>query len=153
MSVLALNKKAGFDYQILETYEAGLVLLGPEVKSIKNGHISLKESYVDVQGDKNGEPALYLLKAHVSAYKPAGNNDEYDPTRPRKLLLKHSEIAHLVGKKQAAGLTLVPLKIYTKNGLIKLEFGLAQGRKKYDKREVIKKREVNRHLRILTKRR
>ena len=153
MSVLAVNKKAGFDYNILENYEAGLVLTGQEVKSIKAGHVSLKEGYVDVNKDKNGEPALYLIKAHVSPYKSAGLLPDYNPTRPRKLLLKKREIAHLIGKKQAAGLTLVPLKIYTKHGLIKLEFGLGQGRKKYDKREVIKKREVDRQLRTLTKRR
>jgi SsrA-binding protein len=150
MSVLAVNKKAGFDYKILETYEAGLVLSGPEVKSIKGGHISLKESYIDVLA---GQPELYLLKAHVAAYKPAGKIDEYNPTRPRKLLLHQSEVLHLMGKKQQAGLTLIPLKIYTKNSFIKLEFALAQGRKKYDKREVIKKREVERGLRILTKKR
>jgi len=153
MSTLAVNKKAGFDYKILETYEAGLVLSGPEVKSVKGGHISLKESYIDVLTTKQNHPELYLLKAHVSPYKPAGKMDEYNPVRPRKLLLHQNEIVHLMGKKQQAGLTLIPLKIYTKNSFIKLEFGLAQGRKKYDKRDVIKKREVERGLRILTKKR
>ena len=152
MSVLALNKKATFDYQILENYEAGLVLDGQEVKSIKAGHISLKESYVDIYKDRNGKIGLYLLKAHVTPYKAAGALPDYNPTRPRKLLLRKREISHLIGKKQAAGLTLIPLKVYSKNGLIKLDFGLAQGRKKYDKREVIKKREVERQLRTLTKR-
>lgn len=152
MTVIALNKKAGFDYKILDTYEAGLVLLGHEVKSIKNGHISLKESFIDIRRVKGHEPELYLIKAHISLYGPAGKMDNYDPTRPRKLLLKKNEIAHLIGKKQAAGLTLVPLKIYTKKSLIKLEFGVAQGRKKHDKREVIKKREVDRQIRTLTKR-
>jgi SsrA-binding protein len=153
MSVLAVNKKAGFDYSILETFEAGLVLLGYEVKSIKAGHISLKEAYIDFRTDKEGQPELYLLKAHVPLYKPAGKVDDYNPTRSRKLLLRGGEIAHLIGKKHQAGLTLIPLRIYTKNSFIKLEFGLAQGRKKYDKREVIKKREVERSIRTLTKRR
>ena len=97
MSVLAVNKKATFDYQILENYEAGLVLHGQEVKSIKAGHISLKESYVEFMKGKKGEPALYLVKAHVSPYKPAGPLPDYEPTRPRQLLLKNREIAHLLG--------------------------------------------------------
>ncbi len=153
MSVLGVNKKAGFDYKILETYEAGLVLSGPEVKSVKGGHISLKESYIDVLTNKPSQPELYLLKAHIPLYRPAGKMDDYNPVRPRKLLLHQNEIVHLMTKKQQVGLTLIPLKIYTKNSFVKLEFGLAQGRKKYDKREVIKKREVERGLRILTKKR
>ncbi|MEI7620357.1 MAG: SsrA-binding protein SmpB [Candidatus Falkowbacteria bacterium] len=153
MSTLGVNKKAGFDYKILETYEAGLVLSGPEVKSIKDGHISLKESYVDVLTTNPNHLELYLLKAHVSPYRPAGKMDEYNPTRPRKLLLHQKEIVHLLTKKQQVGLTLIPIKIYTKNSFIKLEFALAQGRKKYDKRDVIKKRDVERSLRILTKKR
>lgn len=153
MSVLGVNKKAGFDYKILETYEAGLVLSGPEVKSVKGGHISLKESYIDVLTNKPSHPELYLLKAHIPPYRPAGKMDDYNPVRPRKLLLHENEIVHLMTKKQQVGLTLIPLKIYTKNSFVKLEFGLAQGRKKYDKREVIKKREVERGLRILTKKR
>ena len=142
MSILAQNKRAVFDYEILERYEAGLVLLGHEVKSLRAGHVSLKESYVDFRGQE-----LYLLKAHISLYKPAaGLKQIYDPLRPRKLLLKKREISGLLGKKQSSGLTLIPIKIYTKNSFIKLEFGLAQGRKKYDKREVIKTREVKREL-------
>lgn len=152
MSVLAVNKKASFDYKILETYEAGLVLSGPEVKSVKAGHISLKESFIDVLS-QSAHPELYLLKAHISPYQPAGKMDEYNPVRPRKLLLHENEIIHLISKKQQVGLTLIPIKIYTKNSFIKLEFALAQGRKKYDKREVIKKRDVERSLRILTKKR
>jgi len=153
MSVLAVNKKANFDYKILETYEAGLVLYGYEVKSIKDGHISLKEAYIDLRTDKSGQTELYLLKAHVSKYEPAGNLKDYNPTRPRKILLHQREIAHLIGKKKQAGLTLVPIKIYTKNSFIKLEFGVGQGKKKYDKREDIKKKDVTRHLRTLTKER
>jgi len=122
--------------------------LGHEVKSVKQGNISLKESYIDF---RDGD--LYLLKAHISLYKPAsGLKAGYDPVRPRKLLLKKSEIAQIAGKKHGSGLTLVPIKIYTKNSFVKLEFGLGQGRKKYDKREVIKKREVERELSNLKKR-
>lgn len=151
MNVLAQNKKAGFDYQILETFEAGLELLGHEVKSIKGGHISLKEAYITVKNIPGQTPELYLIKAHVSKYKAAGQIKDYNPVRPRKLLLRKNEIMRLIGKKQEQGLTLIPLKIYTKRSFIKVEIAIAQGRKKYDKREVIKKREVDRRLRTLTK--
>jgi len=152
-SVLAVNKKADFDYKILEKYEAGLVLFGYEVKSIKAGHISLKEAYIDMRTDSAGDTKLFLLKAHVSKYGPAGELKDYNPTRPRQVLLHQKEIAHLIGKKKQAGLTLVPIKLYTKNSFIKLEFGVGQGKKKYDKREDIKKKDVTRHLRTLTKER
>jgi len=148
MKILAHNKRAVFDYEILATYEAGLILFGHEAKSIKQGNISLKEAYIDF---RDGD--LCLLKAHVSLYKPAaGLKVGYDPVRPRHLLLKKSEIAQIMGKKHTSGLTLVPIKIYTKNSFVKLEFGLGQGRKKYDKREVIKQREVKRELSNLKKR-
>lgn len=151
--ILAVNKKANFDYKIMETYEAGMVLRGYEVKSIKNGHISLKEAYIDMRTNKSGKTELFLLKAHVSQYGPAGDIKDYDPTRPRQVLLHQKEIAHLIGKKKQLGLTLVPIKIYTKNSFIKLEFGVGQGKKKYDKREDLKKKDVERHLRTLTKER
>ena len=151
MEVLTYNRKAKFDYDILETFEAGLVLKGHEVKSIKTGHVSLKGSYVSVISKKSNLPELYLIKAHISLYKQAGNVKDYDPERPRKLLLKKNEIKHLIGKKQEQGLTLVPLKIYTKHNFIKMEFGIGRGKKKYDKREDIKKREVGRKLNALTK--
>jgi len=153
MTVLAVNKRANFDYDIQETYEAGLVLLGYEVKSIKTGHISLKGSYVTFKKVKNKNvPEAHLLNAHVPLYKFAGDRPNYDPIRSRKLLLKKKEIAYLMGKKDEQGLTLVPIKIYTKHSFIKLEFGIGKGRKKYDKREVIKKRELDREVRTLTKR-
>lgn len=152
MPVLAVNKRANFDYDIQETYEAGLVLLGHEVKSIKTGHVSLKGSYVTFK-KQTGKilPEAYLTNAHIPLYKHAGKILNYEPTRPRKLLLKKKEITYLMGKKDQQGLTLVPLKIYTKHSFIKLEFGVGKGRKKYDKREVIKKRELNRNIRTLTK--
>ena len=136
MSVLAINKRAHFDYAILESYEAGIALFGHEVKSIKTKHVSLKESFVTIHGRE-----LYLTNAHIPPYIHAGKINNYDPTRPRKLLLKKSEIKHLIGKARTQGLTLVPIKLYTKRRLIKLEFGLGKGKKEYDKRDKIKKRE------------
>ena len=141
MKSLAINKRARFDYDLTDRYEAGLVLTGQEVKSIKTGHVSLKGSFVTM---KNGE--FYLTHASVPAYKFAGNISNYDPTRPRKLLLKKSEINTLLGKSRSAGLTLVPIRVYTKKRLIKLEFGVGRGKKKYDKREDIKRKESKRKL-------
>jgi SsrA-binding protein len=140
MKTYALNKKARFNYEILEEYEAGVVLSGPEVKSVRAGHISLKESFATVS---RGE--IYLTNAHISPYKPA-KNEGYEPTRSRKLLLKSSEITHLIGKAQEQGLTLIPLKIYDAHGMIKVEIGVAKGKKKYDKRETLKKRAQDREI-------
>src|SRR3989338_6363124 len=152
MPSLAYNKRANFDYDIQETYEAGLVLLGYEVKSIKTGHVSLKGSYVAFKKVRGKNlPEAYLINAHIPLYKFAGDRPNYEPTRPRKLLLKKKEIAYLMGKKDEQGLTLVPIKIYTKHSFIKLEFGVGKGRKKFDKREVIKKRDLDRQVRTLTK--
>ncbi len=140
------NKKAYFDYEILETFEAGIILLGQEVKSIKTGHISLVSSYVTL---KNSE--AWLVNAHIPPYKMAGPLPSYDQTRSRKLLLNKKELSLLIGKIKQKGLTLVPLKVYTKNGLIKLEFGLARGKRKYEKREKIKEREIKRKVAELFK--
>ena len=139
MAVLAQNKKAYFDYEILETYEAGIALIGQEVKAIKTGHISLKGSYVVI---KNQE--MFLIGAYIPPYQPKNAPSDYNPERSRKLLLKKSEIKSLIGKSKQKGLTLMPLKMYTKKGKIKLLFGLAKGKKEYDKREKIKKREFER---------
>ena len=153
MPVLSINKRANYDYDIREKYEAGLVLLGYEVKSVKTGHIGLKGSFVAVKKARGKDlPELYLINAHIPLYKHAGTVKNYDPYRSRKLLLKKSEIKHLIGKKQEQGLTLVPIKIYTKRSFIKLEFGIGRGKKKIDKRETIKKREVERKMRTLLKR-
>lgn len=143
----AYNKRASFDYDISDKYEAGLVLRGFEVKSVKTGHISLKGSFVTVRGNE-----LFLTNANIPLYKHAGAIANYDPTRPRKLLLKKREIAHLIGKSRVEGLTLVPIRVYTKRGLLKLEFGAGKGRKKVDKREVIKKREAKRKIERALKR-
>lgn len=150
MPILAVNKQANFDYQLLESYEAGLILSGPEVKSIKAGHVSLKGAFV-TKRDSKGRVAYYLTNATVSPY-PYADNTDYDPQRSRPVLLHKSEIAKLLGKTQEAGLTLVPTKIYTKGNLIKLEFALARGKKQHDKREAVKKRDVNRQIRREMKR-
>jgi SsrA-binding protein len=153
MTVLAVNKRAHFDYEILGTYEAGVVLFGHEVKSIKTGHVSLKGSYVTFKSAVGAAklPEIYLVNAHIPYYKFAAPSEQYDPYRSRKLLLKKNELRYLVGKKQEKGLTLVPLKLYTKRSLIKLEFGIGRGKKQHDKREAIKKRDVERQMRTLTK--
>jgi len=141
MKILAENKKARFDYEILEKFEAGMILIGQEVKSIKSGRMSLKGSYVTM---KDEEP--YLIGANIPPYQPKNASPDYEPEKQRKLLLNKSEIKHLIGKTKEKGLTLVPLKVYTKKGKIKLEFGTAKGRKKTDKRELIKKRETEREM-------
>ncbi len=142
MSTLAINKKARFDYEILETLEGGLRLTGPEVKSVKAGHIQLKGAFLHIQGSE-----LWLKGAFVGAYKPAGVQEEYDPYRDRKVLIHRREINRLLGKRQSEGLTVIPLSIYTKGDLIKLEFAVARGKKQYEKRESIKKRDVQRQIR------
>ena len=141
MKILAWNKKAGFDYEILESYEAGLVLYGHEVKAIKTGHVSLTGSYVVAKGNE-----FFLTNALIPPYQPANTPKDYDPQRSRKLLLKKSEIRSLVGKSKTKGLTLIPIKLYTKKSKIKLEFALAKGKKKIDKREKIKKRDIEREI-------
>ena len=141
MKILAENRKARFDYEILEKFEAGMILIGQEVKSIKSGRMSLKGSYVTL---KNEEP--YLIGANIPPYQPKNAPPDYEPEKPRKLLLNKSEIKHLIGKTKEKGLTLVPLKVYTKKGKIKLGFGTAKGRKKGDKRELIKKRDTDREI-------
>jgi len=151
MPTLAYNKRANFDYEISGKIEAGLVLSGHEVKSIKTGHISLRGSYITIKKGKKELPELFLINAHIPLYKKASAVIAHDPTRPRKLLVHKNQIKHLIGKKKEAGLTLVPLKIYTKHSLIKLEFGIGRGKKKYDKREAIKKKELDRKVRTLTK--
>ncbi len=141
MTTLAVNKRANLDYDISERFEAGLVLRGYEVKAVKTGHISLKGSFITVKQNE-----LYLTNANIPLYKHAGAIANYDPTAPRKLLLHKREIAYLIGKSRTEGLTLVPLRVYTKRSLLKLEFGVGKGRKKIDKREIIQKRESERRI-------
>ncbi len=141
MKVLVDNRKARYEYQILEKFEAGMVLNGQEVKSIRNSNISLKGSYVVIRGNE-----AYLLGANIPPYQPKNASPDYDPERTRKLLLNKKEIDYLEGKSKIKGLTLIPLKVYTKYAKIKLEFGIAKGKRKADKRETIKKRDVERDI-------
>lgn len=151
MPTLAYNKRANYDYEILDKYEAGLVLFGHEVKSIKTGNISLKGAFVTIKNNTTSNPELYLINAFVPLYKKSSNIDNYEAERSRKLLLHKNQLKRLIGKKQEQGLTLVPIKVYTKHNLVKLEFGIGRGKKKIDKRETIKKRDVDRKIRTLTK--
>jgi SsrA-binding protein len=142
--VVATNRKAYHDYHIQETYEAGIVLLGTEVKSLREGKANLKDSYAII---KNNE--VFLLNCHISPYSH-GNIFNHDPLRTRKLLLNRKEINKLYGHITQKGLTLIPLKIYFKDGKAKVEIGLAKGKRQYEKREAIKekesRREIERHL-------
>jgi SsrA-binding protein len=140
IKVVCQNKKARYDYQILEVIEAGMVLLGTEVKSLREGRAHLKDSYARV---KAGE--LFLMQSHISPYSHA-YHDNHDPDRVRKLLVHKREIKRLQGKTQEKGLTLVPLKIYFKDGKAKVELGLARGKRTYDKRETLKRKTEQREL-------
>jgi len=141
MKIFAENKKAYFNYEIKEKFQAGIVLIGQEVKSIRLGRVSLVGSYVVF---RDGQP--YLIGAKIPAYQPKNAGANYNPERPRKLLLNKTEINYLIGKSSERGLTLVPIKVYTENAKIKLGFGIARGKKKYDKKESIKKREDQREI-------
>lgn len=147
MPTYAYNKRAKFDYEINQIYEAGLVLAGHEVKSIKTGHISLKGAFVTLKNNRNKElPEVNLTNCHIPLYKHAGKLESYDPERSRKLLLKKSEIKQLIGKTKEKGLTLVPIEVYNKGSLIKLKFGIGKGKRKIDKREDIKKRDIEKKI-------
>ncbi|WP_082233436.1 SsrA-binding protein SmpB [Halobacillus massiliensis] len=137
---IAQNKKAGHDYFIEETFEAGIVLQGTEIKSIRAGRVNLKESFARIH---NGE--VFIHNMHISHYEQ-GNIYNHDPTRARKLLLHRKQISQLIGATQQKGYALVPLKIYIKNGVAKLLLGLGRGKKKYDKREDLKRKQVNREI-------
>ena len=138
--VFAQNKKALHDFDIEETYEAGIQLTGPEVKSIREGRANLKESYARV---RDGE--VFLIGAHVSPYENASQREQL-PTRDRKLLLHRGEIARLTGKSQEDAKTLIPLRLYQKNGNVKLELALASRKKQYDKRREIAKKTAQREI-------
>lgn len=137
------NRTARYNYDILEKFEAGIDLLGPEVKSVRDGKISLNEAFVHL---RDGE--AYLVNAHIHPYLPAGRqaNSDVSPTRSRKLLLHKNEVLTLASKVAAGGLTIVPLALYNKGNLFKLEIALAKGKKKWDKREAIKKRDLERDI-------
>lgn len=139
MPTLSQNKKARHEYEILQTYEAGLVLSGAEVKSVRAGQVNLKGSYVTFH---NGEAEL--MNTHIAPYKFASTQESYDPTHSRRLLLRKKEIAYLNGKLAEKGLTIVPLSLYTKGRHIKVEIGVARGKKQFDKRRTIKDKELRR---------
>ena len=138
--VVAKNKKATHDYFIEETYEAGIVLTGTEIKSIRAGKANIKDAYARI---KNGE--IYLWNAHISPYEQ-GNRYNHDPLRTRKLLLQKKQIAKLIGTTKEQGYTLVPLKIYIKNGFAKLLIGVGKGKKNYDKRHALKEKDAKRQI-------
>jgi SsrA-binding protein len=141
MKDVCVNRKARFDYEILENYEAGIVLTGSEVKSLRERNANLRDSFCII---KNGE--VFLVNMHISHYTPA-TIFNHEPTRTRKLLLKKDEIKRLIGKTKERGLVLIPLRVYFKNRYAKVEIALAKGRKKYEKRELIKERDIQRELR------
>jgi SsrA-binding protein len=145
--LLATNKKAFHEYFVLDKLEAGIALLGTEVKSIREGRINLKESYALVRKEE-----AFLLSCHISPYSH-GNRDNHDPLRARKLLLHHQEIRKLIGKTQEKGLTLIPLRVYLRRGRIKIEIGVAKGKKLYDKRETERRKEADRESRAAMKQR
>lgn len=136
-----VNTKAGFSYETLETYEAGLQLLGHEVKSLRLGHASIGESFIIIENNE-----LYIVKAYIAPYQVKNTAGSHNPYRKRKLLVKKSQLRSLVARKQEAGLTLVPLSLYDKHGLLKLQFALARGKKLHDKRNTIKDRDAKREM-------
>jgi len=140
IKIVCQNRKASFDYHIDETIEAGLVLLGPEVKSLREGRASLVDSYARI---RKGEAFLYSM--HITPY-PFSHHMELDPVRTRKLLLNKREIKRLIGKTEEKGYSLVPTKVYFKEGKAKVELALAKGKKKYDKRRALKEKELKREI-------
>ena len=138
--VLATNRKAYHDYHIEETYETGIALTGTEIKSVRAGSVNLRDSYAQV---RNGE--LWLMNVHIAPYEPASRQNA-DPYRDRKLLMHRKEILRLFGRVQEKGFTLIPLRMYLKKNRAKLEIGLARGKRQYDKREAISKRDAAREM-------
>ena len=138
IKVVSTNKKARFEYFILETFEAGLALKGTEIKSVRNGQISLQEAYVRTNGEE-----IWLVGAHIAPYVHA-SAFQHDPKRDRKLLMHKREIRKLFDEVRIKGMTIVPIKVYLKAGKAKLEIGLAKGKKQYDKRDAIRERDIER---------
>ena len=140
LETITVNRKAYHDYHIEDSVEAGLVLTGTEIKSIRAGRVNLRESYARAEGRE-----LWLLGAHIAPY-PGGNRYNHEPKRPRKLLLHRREIDELSAAVLRKGLTIVPLKMYLKNGIAKVELGVARGKKAYDKREAMAQRDAQREM-------
>jgi SsrA-binding protein len=144
---IAENRKAFHDYHIIETFEAGVALLGTEVKAIREGNVNLRDSYARIDGAE-----VWLYNVHIKPYSHRGYAD-HEPTRKRKLLLHRQEIRKLIGRTVERGMTLVPTRMYFKNGHVKVALGLAKGKQEHDKRETIKKREADRETRAAVKER
>jgi SsrA-binding protein len=144
---IAENRKAFHDYHILETFEAGMALVGTEVKSIREGNVNLRDSFARVE---SGE--IWIYNVHINPYSHRGYSD-HEPTRRRKLLLRKAEIRKLIGKTVEKGMTLVPTRLYFRNGYVKVAISLAKGKKEHDKRETIKRRETDRETRAAMKER
>jgi len=140
IKVVATNRKAHFEYILLEHFEAGISLQGSEIKSLRSGQISLSEAYIKVD-----EHNAWLINAHISPYDPASRNN-HDPIRPRRLLLHHREIKQLWNDVRQKGVTVIPVRVYLKEGLAKLDIALAKGKKLYDKRSEIAKRDIERDM-------
>jgi len=140
MKIISLNRKAYHDYAIRESVEAGIVLTGTEIKSIRAGRVNLRDGYARPEGDE-----VWLFNVHIARYE-SGSRDNHEPTRPRKLLLHRRQIDELAGKVTQRGFTLVPLKLYLKNGVAKVELGLARGKKLYDKRESMARLQAERDM-------
>jgi SsrA-binding protein len=138
--VVATNRKATHDYSVEDRFEAGLVLVGSEIKSIRAGNVNIRDGYVVPRGNE-----LWLINIHIAAYQPAGR-DGHDPLRPRKLLLHRREIDRLISRVQERGFTIIPLRLYLKRGRAKVEIGLARGKRKYDKRASLAKRDSQRQI-------
>ncbi|MBT6691366.1 SsrA-binding protein SmpB [Candidatus Parcubacteria bacterium] len=143
MSILAKNKRAGYEYKIVEEFVAGLVLTGHEVKSVKQSHLSLKGSFVSIKDNQ-----AWIKKMYISPYQKASFSSlkDYNPERDRKLLLSKKEIHYLQGKTNEKGLTMIPLSVYTTRRLIKVKIALVKGKRKFDKRQDIKKRDIKRRI-------
>ncbi|MEE9604287.1 MAG: SsrA-binding protein SmpB [Candidatus Scalindua sp.] len=146
MEIVATNRKARFNYEILEKIEAGISLKGTEVKSVRNKNVSIEESYAQIKNDE-----VFLCNLHISPYEQ-GNRENHDPIRVRKLLLHRHEIKKLIAKIQQKGLSLVPLSIYTRKGIIKVELAVGRGKRLVDKRESIKKKAIEREIARIVKR-
>jgi len=147
-NILTINKQIGFSYEIINKYEAGIKLTGPEVKAVKSGLVNLNGSYVTIEFDSKNHPSIILKNCNISRYKKSGyTQSKYNPLRDRQLLLHKKEVRTLVGKLNTKGLTLVPVSVYNMRRLIKFELALVKGKSKLDKREHIKKRDVNRRIR------
>jgi SsrA-binding protein len=144
---IAENRKAFHDFHILETFEAGIALLGTEVKSIREGAVNLRDSFARVEGSE-----VWIYNVHINPYSHRGYSD-HEPTRRRKLLLHRQEIRKLIGRTVERGMTLVPTRMYFKNGYVKVAIGLAKGKQAHDKRETIKRREADRETRAAVKER